>query len=259
MENNSTCPPSAPSPIYWLKERHAFPLQPTILALCGIPIVILLAVAFLNIWLLGPSGVAPSPSSPPPVRFLLLSQLAIYVPLIAYLLAVVPPLAGCSIFELDKLGIRKPTKRDILAGLTGALTMWFGVAVASSVLTAVTHDHHTEAAVEVLRNLRTPEETLAFTAIAVLFAPMVEEFSFRIFLFNAISAHTSVPVGAIISGILFGIVHGPGITVIIPLALGGIILAAIYAKTGCYWSNVITHALFNAAGVVAVLVFHVTD
>jgi hypothetical protein len=32
----------------------------------------------------------------------------------------------------------------------------------------------------------------------------------------------------------------------------------VYAKTRCFWANVITHALFNAVGVVGVMVFHVS-
>jgi membrane protease YdiL (CAAX protease family) len=204
------------------------------------------------------AGLMPAHASPArvPVRILLLSQIAAYVPLITYLLAVVPRLAHRS---LAQLGVRRPTRRDIAAGVLGTAAMWAIVAAASTIITAFTHEHETETAVQLLRELRTPGDIFAFTTIAVVLAPMIEEFAFRVFLFNAISRHTSTSIGAIACGVLFGLVHGTAVSVAIPLALGGILLAFVYARTGCYWSNVITHALFNAVSVVAVLAFHVSD
>ena len=93
------------------------------------------------------------------------------------------------------------------------------VGTSSWVLTLFTHQHATEAAVLLLHALRTPGQILAFIAIAVLFAPMVEEFAFRVFLFNAISRHTSMRIGALLSSIIFGYVHGADITVAFPLTL----------------------------------------
>jgi len=191
-----------------------------------------------------------------PVRVLLISQLISYGPLIAYLLVVVPRLACRSLAEL---GLRRPTARDIGTGILGTFVMWSVVAVASSCITAITHEHANETAVQLLRSVRTQADAVSFVAIAVLFAPMVEEFAFRVFLLNAISRHTSLTTGVIACSILFGVVHGTSVSVAIPLTLGGIVLALIYVRTGCYWSNVLTHALFNAVSVVAVLVFHVTS
>jgi uncharacterized protein len=191
-----------------------------------------------------------------PIRVLLLSQLMSYIPLIAYLLVVVPRLAHRS---LPELGVRTPRVWELLIGLAGTVVMFLVVAIASTILTSLTHQHAVEAAVQLLRSLRTPLQTLAFITIAVLFAPMVEEFAFRVFLFNAIRRYTSTTVGAILSGLLFGFVHGTDVTVAVPLSCGGIVLAWIYMRSGCYWSNVITHACFNAVSVIAVLVFHATD
>lgn len=191
-----------------------------------------------------------------PVRILLISQVVSYAPLIAYLLAVVPRLAHRS---LAQLGVRRPTRRDIAAGVLGTAAMWAIVAVSSTLITAFTHEHETETAVQLLRELRTPADIFLFAAIAVALAPMIEEFAFRVFLFNAVSRHTSVRIGAVACGVLFGLVHGTAFSVAIPLALGGMLLAFVYVRTGCYWANVITHALFNAVSVVAVLAFHVSD
>lgn len=191
-----------------------------------------------------------------PVRILLISQLVSYVPLIWYLCRFVPRLAGRTLAEL---GVRVPRGGDILAGLGGTFFMLLIVGTSSWALTSFMHQHTTEAAVVLLRSLRTPGQVIAFISIAVLFAPMVEEFAFRVFLFNAISRHTSTKIGAILSSLIFGYVHGTDITVALPLAFGGLALARVYIKTGCYWASVITHACFNAVSVVAVLVFHATN
>jgi hypothetical protein len=249
VEKISTWSPSAPSPTPW--PSNAFPIPATIAA--TLPGVL---YGLLSLY---EKFARPHQSAPlhMPIRTMLLAQLIIYVPLIAYLLFVVPRLAHRSFAEL---GIRRPTLRDIKTGLLGTCAMWAIVALSSAILTAITHEHNTETAVQLLRELRAPTDVFIFVAIAVLLAPMIEEFAFRVFLFNAISRHTSVAVGVLGSSVLFGLVHdASNVSVAVPLALGGIVLALVYARTGCYWANVITHASFNAVSVVAVLAFHVTD
>jgi membrane protease YdiL (CAAX protease family) len=124
--------------------------------------------------------------------------------------------------------------------------------------------------VKVLREVHSPAQIIAFASVAVVFAPIVEEFVFRVFLFNAIARYSTPTIGAIGSGIIFGLIHVAGatntsgifntiLTLALPLAFGGFVLAAVYARTGCYWANVLTHGLFNAVSVIAVLVFHVSD
>ena len=92
-------------------------------------------------------------------------------------------------------------------------------------------------------------------------APIIEELAFRAFLFNAFSRYASLGVAAVVSGVLFGLVHAASaqqlLTVALPLALGGVVLAGVYSISRCYWSNVISHALFNSISLVAVFVFHV--
>jgi membrane protease YdiL (CAAX protease family) len=255
VENNSTWTPSAPSPTPW--PSNAFPIAATILATLGaLAVAILPGLAYT--WYAVVVKIIPPHASltQVPVRVLLISQLISYVPLIAYLLIVVPRLACRSLAEL---GVRRPTARDITTGIIGTFAMWVLVAVVSATITAITHEHAIESAVQLLRALRAPVDMLSFVAIAVVFAPMVEEFAFRVFLLNAISRHTSVKIGVISCSVLFGVVHGTSVSVAIPLSIGGIVLSLIYVRTGCYWSNVVTHSLFNAVSVIAVLVFHVTS
>jgi uncharacterized protein len=253
VENNSTWTPSAPSPTPW--PSNAFPLAATIFAALGAMAAAILPGLAYSSYAVAAKLIPPHPAlAQMPARVLLTSQLISYGPLMAYLLIVVPRLACRS---LSELGVRRPSARDIGVGIFGTFVMWVIVAVASALITEITHEHAVETAVELLRSLRTPVDILSFVAIAVIFAPMVEEFAFRVFLMNAIIRHTSVLPGVLGCSVLFGLVHGTGLSVALPLTLGGIVLAFVYLRTGCYWSNVLTHALFNAVSVIAVLVFHV--
>jgi membrane protease YdiL (CAAX protease family) len=266
VENNSTWTPSAPSPTTW--SRKSFPVVLTIVAGLGIlPIVLISNLLYFSY--LFSTGQISHHIDPAllPVHVVVISQLVTYVPLMAYLLAIVPYLANRSLAEL---GVRMPRWRDLGIGAAGALVMWLSVSAVAQVLSTFTHSHETESAVKVLREVHSPAQVIGFVAVAVVFAPIVEEFAFRVFLFNAIARYSTVTIGAAISGILFGLVHIVGmtdqggvasalLTIGIPLSFGGFVLAMVYARTGCYWANVLTHGLFNAASVIAVLVFHVSD
>ncbi len=48
-----------------------------------------------------------------------------------------------------------------------------------------------------------------------------------------------------LSGVLFGIAHGD-LYAALPLALGGIVLCAVYYRTRNAFASMISHALFNA-------------
>ncbi len=119
----------------------------------------------------------------------------------------------------------------------------------------------TEAAIALLNELNSNVEKGVFIVVAVLLAPMIEELTFRIFLFNALERFVPAGGAIAISGILFGLVHSASLsqilTVALPLAAAGIVLGTIYARTRNYWACVVTHATFNATSVIALVVFHV--
>lgn len=196
---------------------------------------------------------------------LLIAQAVTYLPWGLFLIAVLPRLSRTSLYEL---GFRKPTLRDIGIALLGAVAMWFAVSLVGGAIVALTHRHTTEAAVALLQQLRTPGEKVLYVTIAVALAPMLEELTFRVFIFNALTRYMRVPFAALGSAIVFGLVHaqaktneeliGQLLTVSVPLVLGGIVLAYVYATTRCYWANVITHGTFNAVTIVAVMFLHAT-
>jgi hypothetical protein len=253
VRNNSTWGLSRLSPTNWPPDAWNLPL--TVLAAFG---ALFLAYAPGIFYLgIGISRGDFSPAHVPPTQFLV-AQVTCYLPLAAYLLFTIPALARV---PLANLGFRAPGRREIQGGLAGAVVMWLIVALASALVAGLTHRHDTEAAVALLQQMKTPAEKFVFAAVAVVLAPMVEELGFRTFIFNAFTRYVDVWPAAFLSGLAFGLVHALGdpqqlLTIGIPLALGGVVLAYVYAANRCYWSNVITHATFNAISVVAIFVFH---
>lgn len=80
----------------------------------------------------------------------------------------------------------------------------------------------------------------------VLLAPLAEELFFRGFLFGGLRSSWSFWPAALLSGLIFGLVHAPtGITAVIPLAALGFALCFLYDRTGSVWPCMIAHAINN--------------
>ena len=94
------------------------------------------------------------------------------------------------------------------------------------------------------------ESVLVAVAAVVLIvglAALSEEMFFRGFVFSGLRSRMTVWPAAVISGLVFGLVHAPtGITTVIPLAVFGVALAWLYDRTGSLWPSVIAHAMNNA-------------
>jgi membrane protease YdiL (CAAX protease family) len=89
------------------------------------------------------------------------------------------------------------------------------------------------------------------TALAVItgifvigVAPVVEEFFFRGFLYQALRTRLGILGGAVVSGLIFGAIHNK-IEFLIPLAILGTVLALVFQKTNSLWPCVMIHALNN--------------
>jgi len=256
VRNNSTWALSALSPTPWPREAFRIPL--TLLTAFGaIFFAIVPGLAYVVVGaLLGyidprhPKNIAADQ--------LLLAQIVTYAPLGIFLVVAVPRLAHVSLREL---GLRTPTARELGSGVLGTVAMWLLVTLVGGAIAALSHRHDTETAVALLRQMKTPLQQTLFFATACVLAPMIEELTFRVFLFNALTRYVSLPAAIVVSGVIFGIVHSASLsqllTVSVPLAIGGMVLAYVYARTRSYWASVTTHALFNSISVVAIFVFHV--
>jgi len=98
--------------------------------------------------------------------------------------------------------------------------------------------------------------TVALIAVfAVVIAPIIEETFFRGYVFTAL--RTSLPTGwaAVITGVIFGAVHGFGspIGFLAPLAVLGIVLCLVYWKTGSLLPCIALHLTNNAIALTVAL------
>jgi membrane protease YdiL (CAAX protease family) len=103
---------------------------------------------------------------------------------------------------------------------------------------------------------RSTTAMIVFALIAVLMAPLLEEFFFRGFIFRALANGWGVALGAIASAAFFGILHWDFETTdrllaVAPLTLFGLLLALAYHYSGTLYTSIAMHATNNAIAVVA--------
>ena len=100
---------------------------------------------------------------------------------------------------------------------------------------------------------------VASVILAVLIAPVVEETYFRGILFRSIRDRRGFWPGALISGVLFGLVHWvpspwqDAVLLQTIMVFTGIALAWIYERRGSLLANIAAHMAFNAVGIVLIL------
>ncbi len=93
----------------------------------------------------------------------------------------------------------------------------------------------------------------------VVIAPIHEEFFFRGILFRSLRDRYGFGVGAVGSGLAFGLIHYlPGawydsLLLIIVMVFTGVALAWLYDRRGNVAANMVAHATFNVVGLVLIL------
>ena len=104
---------------------------------------------------------------------------------------------------------------------------------------------------EVLESVGIDRSTLLLVLGAItvcVLAPLGEEFLFRGFMFPALRNSLGVAGGAIVTGLLFGLVHGfsSDVEALLPLAALGAVFCLIYQLTGSLYPCIALHAINNA-------------
>ena len=104
---------------------------------------------------------------------------------------------------------------------------------------------------ELTRDLADEESLAALVAYGVLLAfvaPLTEEFFFRGFVFGVLRERVGVVGGALATGVVFGLVHvaGSPIETVGVLIILGVLLCALYQKTGSLLPCIALHSLNNA-------------
>jgi membrane protease YdiL (CAAX protease family) len=81
--------------------------------------------------------------------------------------------------------------------------------------------------------------------LAIVAAPVFEEFIFRGLIFGGLRRSLGLPAAALASAAIFGLVHPPA--AVIPVAAMGLCAALVYERTGALLAPMLVHALYNAA------------
>ena len=144
----------------------------------------------------------------------------------------------------ERLGLR----RFALSGLGWMLLALFVYYLFAGLFSSLVLEPQQE---DISNELGVGDESLfiAVTAVVLIagLAPISEELFFRGFVFSGLRSRMSLWPAAVISGLVFGLVHAPtGITTVVPLAVLGAVLAWLYDRTGSLWPPVIAHAFNNA-------------
>jgi len=90
--------------------------------------------------------------------------------------------------------------------------------------------------------------TLSFVVMTVAITPFAEEVFFRGFVYKWMKGHRPIWVAALMSSVIFGASH------IVPhqavnAAVMGLVLIALYERSGSIWPAIVAHAVNNGLGV----------
>lgn len=146
------------------------------------------------------------------------------------------------------IGWRPLQPREMSRGGVAGLFFLAGIALAIFVSTAGSKVHPKgKVPIEELFNDR--NGTLLLMGLAVLVAPLVEETIFRGFLYPVIARSFGVPTGIVVTGILFGLLHGLQLGwawgLVGLLTLVGIVFTYARARTGTVFASYLCHLGYN--------------
>ena len=243
--NNSISTPSAAWPTTW--PSNSFKAGPTALVIFAALVVGAIVLVAGILWIYAHPGAG---GATVPILPAIVIQLLLEGAVVALLLAALPRLSG---FSLRELGFVTPQLWQVGVALLGAIVMVIVVEGGASLLQSLLHQKHEQQVIELFKQVRSQPNVLCFFAVfAIVLAPFMEEMIFRVFVFNIGLRYGGFWAGAIVSGIAFGLAHAD-LFVLVPLALGGMVLSYVYFRTRNAFCSMVTHGCFNALTVFALI------
>jgi membrane protease YdiL (CAAX protease family) len=150
---------------------------------------------------------------------------------------------------LARWRIRQPARprsspwRAVLAGVGAAVAALVASTVISLLLGALGLPVEEQAWLEQL--FRNPAGVLLMAPWIVLVGPLAEEAFFRAYAYRFIAERAGIPVGTVVSSVLFAAIHRNVSGFLVYLAIG-CILAWVYERTGRFAAAFVGHAALNA-------------
>jgi membrane protease YdiL (CAAX protease family) len=161
----------------------------------------------------------------------------------------------------DLLGVPRHAAvlaREALWGVVAGIVLYFAVAIAVAVPLTILFNAFSSTEVstpeQVSADVSTWGKILA-VVLAVGIAPIAEELFFRGVLFRSIRDRRGFATGAVVSAVLFGLVHyvpSPWKDALLLqsiMVFTGLALAWIYERRGSIAANMAAHMTFNAIGI----------
>jgi CAAX protease family protein len=145
----------------------------------------------------------------------------------------------------EQLGLR-PTR--LVRAIVGVLATYVGFLILAGLWSLIVGTPDDQ---PLLDDLGVDESTvllvLGMVTVCVL-APLVEEIFFRGFFFRALCNTMTIPMAAICTGIVFGLMHllSSPIEAIVPLAILGALFCLLYQATGSLYPCIAAHAINNS-------------
>lgn len=148
------------------------------------------------------------------------------------------------------LGLRRrgTTARDVGAGIAAGIGAIFASATVIGLTMQLTGRTEIEDPLEGFGEAW----VLPGAFLALLFAPVCEEIAFRGFLFGGLRQRMGFWWSAVISGAVFGAIHGDAVR-FLGLAVTGVILAAVYERRRTLPAAMAAHATVNAVAMLGLL------
>lgn len=121
---------------------------------------------------------------------------------------------------------------------------WMLAGLSGNVMTRFKTEPVQQATVQALQTSVSIPERAVFGAIAIVFAPLVEEILFRGILYPTIKRLGFPQTALWLTAILFALSHANTMT-FLPLVLLALLLTWLYERTGNLLTPILTHATFN--------------
>ena len=131
----------------------------------------------------------------------------------------------------------------------GASLTWVGFLAITAAWVSLIGADNTDDALP--KSLGVDESDVALVSVALLVcvgAPLVEEFFFRGFFFKALQSWRGIWPAAIVTGLVFGLIHAGSsdVAFLLPLGFFGFALCLLRVRTGSLYPCIGTHALNNS-------------
>lgn len=131
-----------------------------------------------------------------------------------------------------------------------AIVYFFGGCLVSLLVFALTSIIKTPENTPIEQVFKFKETAILFIAMAVLVAPLAEETLFRGYLYPMFARWFGVIPSIIVTGTLFGLMHGPQLgdakSLILIMSMVGIIFTAARARTGSVFASYLMHLGYNS-------------